>query len=65
MFNQSMICIRTLIETIFKLDLSFQFCWLIRGMEVMKNTKFQLNISKIMPAIRKKTGARSVNTLGL
>ena len=33
---------------------SFQICWLVRGMEVMKNEKCQLNISKIMLATPKK-----------
>ena len=34
---------------------SFQILWLIGGMKVMeKTTKFQLNISKIIPARSKK-----------
>ena len=31
-----------------KFGLSFQIWWLVRGMEVIKNTSFQLNLSKII-----------------
>ena len=43
---------------------SFQIWWLISGIEVRKNTKFQLNISKIMAARPKKnTGTWGGNTI--
>ena len=50
-------------ENIYLLSQSFQILCLISGMEVMKNTKFQLKISKIVSAIArpKDTGTWGVN----
>ena len=65
MFNKLMNFVRRLnIGKIICLNPEFPNLWLIQGtgMEVMKNTKLQLNISKIMSARSKNTGTWGVNT---
>ena len=56
MFSKSMKFIRFLNRGNFYFSNNgyFQIWWLISGMDIMKNTKFQLNISKIMPPRTKK-----------
>ena len=44
------------------LNQNFQICWLIRGREVIKNTKYQFNISKFMLAMLKPDSEMCVNT---
>ena len=55
MFNKSIQLIRRLNrENFYFSNHNFQIWQLINGMEVLRNTKFQLNVSKIVPARPKK-----------
>ena len=61
MFNKSMNFIRNLIgENFYFPNKRFQICWLISGMEVMKNIKLRINLSKIMFARPKTPGTSGV-----
>ena len=58
MFHKSINFIRKINRKIYFSSQSFKIWWLLSGMEVIKNTKFQLNISKIMSARQKTTWTR-------
>ena len=58
MFNKSMNFLKRL--NFYFSSQTFQIWWIISSLKVMKNTKFQLNISKTMPARPKKTQGHGV-----